>query len=77
MRSNKALLGRLAVYAAARDSGQSPEEAIRTLPYTSEGTMRRYERWYRQQRGLPPRPGWFTVEWYATHRGRIIERELP
>jgi hypothetical protein len=45
---------RLAAYAALRDQGTRMYDAARDLGVAT-GTAQIYERWYRAQRGLPPR----------------------
>lgn len=46
---------RYATYVQARDGGATPADAEQELGVSTE-TRRRYERSYRQLRGLPPLP---------------------
>ena len=48
-----ALAERLTVYADLRDGGSDSWDAAREMDVSSD-TGRRYERWYAQQRNLPP-----------------------
>jgi hypothetical protein len=62
-----ALATRFTRYAEARDRGLLPIDAGRELGL-SDGQTRRCERWYREQRSLPPRP--FLHDWYPLGRGQ-------
>lgn len=53
--SRDRMLARLAAYAVLRDDGALPVDAARDM-HLSQTTAARYERWYRGQAGLPPRP---------------------
>lgn len=61
--ARQAMLARLARYAELRDGGTRPYEAAAELGVHPE-TGSRYERWYRQQSGQPPRqPGFRDSGW--------------
>lgn len=47
---------RLRRYAELRDRGMPRSEAVREVGVAFEGAGAAYERWYRSDRGLPPRP---------------------